>query len=100
MNRYDRHSQKKKLLFYKTLFIFTSVLIIGFFSIHLYLKSLIKIDTPNKDLGRKIIIEMPNGKDIYTYENLIINEDGKLLYKGERNTLDLTGGKIIYKKWK
>lgn len=52
-----------------------------------------------KDLGDQVIITLPNGKKVYTYENLVVEEDGKLLYRGERNTIDLTGGVVVYEKW-
>ncbi|WP_075981145.1 hypothetical protein [Bacillus massilinigeriensis] len=101
MNRSDRHINNKKLIYQRfSLNLTIVIVIIGFFSIHLYLQSLIKIEAPNKELGRKVIVEMPNGKDIYTYEKLIVKKEGKVLYKGERNTIDLTGGKIIYNNWK
>ncbi|MFP7444738.1 hypothetical protein SFC50_13720 [Bacillus infantis] len=64
-----------------------------------YSTSLIKIESPKKDLGQKVVIELPAGKNIYTYENLLIKENGKLYYKGERNEIDLTGGRIIYEDW-
>ena len=65
----------------------------------MYSKSLIKIKSPKPVLGEKVIITLPEGKTVYTYENLIIEEEGKLLYKGEINTIDLTGGQIAYKNW-
>jgi len=68
-------------------------------STYLYSKSLIKIKSPKQVLGEKVIITLPEGKTVYTYENLIIEEEGKLLYKGESNTIDLTGGQIAYENW-
>jgi len=52
------------------------------------------------ELGAKVTITLPNGKKVFTYENLIVQEDGKLLYKGDRNTIDLTGGVMVYEDWK
>jgi len=69
-------------------------------STYFYSKSLIKIKAPKQVLGEKVIITLPEGKTVYTFENLIIEEDGKLYYKGESNTLDLTGGQIVYENWK
>jgi len=69
-------------------------------STYFYSKSLIKIKSPKQVLGEKVIITLPEGQTVYTFENLIIEEDGKLYYKGERNTLDLTGGQIVYENWK
>jgi len=31
---------------------------------------------------------------------LIQEKDGKTYYKGERNTIDLTGGAVTYEEWK
>jgi hypothetical protein len=64
-----------------------------------YSKSLIKIEAPKKDLGQKVVIELPTGENIYTYEKLLSKEDGKLYYKGERSEIDLTGGRILYEDW-
>lgn len=100
MSRSDRHINKKKPFYQVFSFFLASFVVIGLISFHIYLKNTIKVETPKKELGKKVVVEMPNGKDIYTYENLIVSEDGKLIYKGERNTLDLTGGKIKYKQWK
>ncbi len=69
-------------------------------STYFYSKSLIKIKSPKQVLGEKVIITLPEGKTAYTFENLIIEEEGKLLYKGESNTIDLTGGQIVYENWK
>ncbi|WP_042356034.1 hypothetical protein [Bacillus rubiinfantis] len=62
---------------------------------------------PNNDIeelqvekGRKVVIELPNGQKVYTYDHLIVEREGKTYYKGERNTIDLTGGKLSYQNWK
>lgn len=60
----------------------------------------IRIDAPEENLGKKIVVHMPNGQEINTYANLIVEKNGKTYYKGERNTLDLTGGTIAYENWK
>jgi hypothetical protein len=72
------------------------LIMIGFY---FYSQSLIRIETPKEDPGEKVIITLPTGKTIFTYENFIVEEDGKLLYKGERNTIDLTGGEVVYENW-
>ncbi|MCQ6275053.1 hypothetical protein JMM81_08775 [Bacillus sp. V3B] len=75
------------------------VLLLVIIGLYFYSQSLIRIETPKKELGDKVIITLPAGKTIFTYENFIVEEDGKLLYKGERNTIDLTGGDIVYENW-
>ncbi|HJV32192.1 MAG TPA: hypothetical protein VJ558_08335 [Bacillales bacterium] len=60
----------------------------------------IRIDAPETDLGKKVVIHLPNGQEVYTYEKLIVKKDGKTFYKGERNTIDLTGGTVAYENWK
>jgi len=57
-------------------------------------------NSASSELGDKVIVTMPNGKKVYTYKNLLVEENGKLLYKGERNTIDLTGGVVVYENWK
>ena len=99
MSRAERFSNQrkpfyKKKSFYLLLSIFALIL-----SLYYYSKSLIKIEAPEKVLGKKVIITLPAGQTVYTYENLIIKDDGKLLYKGESNTIDLTGGQIAYENW-
>jgi hypothetical protein len=90
----------EKIPFFKTKILILIFLIAGLiFVIHLYLKSLIKIEAPEVDLGRKVVIQLPNGKEILTYENLIVEEDGKLYYEGEFNTIDVTGGVVVIKDW-
>ena len=42
---------------------------------------------------------LSDGKTIYTYENLLVEEEGKLLYKGANSTIDLTGGVVVYEEW-
>lgn len=68
-------------------------------AIYFYTQSLIVIEKPKPDLGEKVIIHLPTGETVFTYENLIVYEHGKLYYEGERNTIDLTGGKVVYEEW-
>ena len=67
--------------------------------LYFYSQALIQVHTPSRDLGEKVIVSLPTGKTIYTYENLIVEEDGKLLYKGANSTLDLSGGVVVYQEW-
>jgi hypothetical protein len=102
VTRYEmNHIQPKKTNLYKWIATFAFLLLciglmLGFSK---YAQSTIKIEAPQIDNGRKVIVHLPNGKEVFTYENLIVKEGEKLLYKGERNTLDLTGGKVEYKDW-
>jgi hypothetical protein len=98
MARSDKYVQKKSSFWIITLLVFF-LCIAAAFSIYYYAKSQIVIEAPAKNLGEKVIIQLPTGRNIYTYENLIVEENGKLLYKGERNTLDLTGGHVVYETW-
>ena len=96
-----RHLKPRKSNLYKWFSAFSLLLIsIGFLlGFSKYAQSTINLDTPEFDNGRKVVVHLPNGREVYTYENLIVQEGDKLLYKGERNTLDLTGGKVEFKDW-
>lgn len=59
----------------------------------------IKIESPDEDSGRKVVVHLPNGQEVFTYEKYIVKKDGKTYYKGERNKIDLTGGTVDYKNW-
>ncbi|AIE59809.1 hypothetical protein [Bacillus methanolicus] len=100
MTRSERFHQQPKSFFWKriTLFFIFGVTIVA--AVHFYSQSLIKIDPPKKDFGRKVIVQLPNGNKVLTYENLIVKEDGKMFYKGENHEIDVTGGNIVYKNWK
>ncbi|MBA4538344.1 hypothetical protein H1Z61_14680 [Bacillus aquiflavi] len=102
MNRFDRHhkhKEKQKRQFKKVRLMILSACLMLVCSFYIYIKSTAKIKEPNPDLGKKVVIHLPNGSTVFTYENLIIEENGKLYYKGERNTIDLTGGKVVYENW-
>jgi len=97
------HQQKTKQFSWKGLFFFIAACMVvtaSFFVFHYYYQSSIKIDAPQEKLGEKVVIHMPNGQKVYTYDNFIIEKDGKTFYKGERNTIDLTGGTVVYEEWK
>jgi len=86
--------------FYKIGTFYVLLALIGILiGLYFYSLVLIKIEKPKTDLGEKVIVTLPEGKTIYTYENLIVEEDGKLLYKGENSTLNLTGGVVVYQEW-
>jgi predicted amidohydrolase len=72
----------------------------GMFAIKYYYQSTIRIDSQGENLGKKVIVHLPNGDDVFTYDKLIVEKDGKTYYKGEWNKIDLTGGTIDYKNWK
>ncbi|MBU8877547.1 hypothetical protein BGM26_00910 [Bacillus sp. FJAT-29790] len=99
MSRSERHLVQPKQWFSKSLLILFLFCISAITALYFYSKSLIKIEAPKKDLGQKIIIKLPSGDQVFTYENLIVNEDGKLYYKGDRNTVDLTGGIVLIEEW-
>ena len=100
MSRVERLAKQRKPFYKMWSLYFIIAVITLLLSTYFYSKSLIKIKSPKQVLGEKVIITLPEGKTVYTFENLIIEEDGKLYYKGERNTLDLTGGQIVYENWK
>lgn len=102
MNRLERHQAKKKSFHWMVpLFsiLFCIFIIAGFIGFQ-HSKNSVSVNAPKEDLGKKVVIHLPNGHDVFTYENLIVKKNGKTYYKGDRNTIDLTGGKIEYKNWK
>ncbi|MCL6571802.1 MAG: hypothetical protein K6T88_08955 [Bacillus sp. (in: Bacteria)] len=102
MNRVELYNHKPQKFSRKGLiyFLFTSmILAVGFFIFGYYYQNTIKIEVPTKNLGQKIIIHLPNGQSVYTYEKLIVEKDGKTYYQGELNTIDLTGGTVEYENW-
>lgn len=103
MTRLELYHDKPKQLSWKGPFLFILaciILTVGFFVFRHFYFSTIKIEAPEKDLGPKVVIHLPSGQKVYTYENLIFEKDGKTYYKGERNTIDLTGGTVDYENWK
>ena len=101
MNRMTRHEKKKARIrnLTKSPIHLSICFLLMFAFFYLLYKHSIKIEAPKKDLGEKVVIHLPDGETIYTYENLIVKENGKVYFKGERNTIDLTGGKITYEEW-
>ncbi|MGG3563023.1 hypothetical protein ABES03_15630 [Neobacillus rhizosphaerae] len=103
MTRVELYNHKLKQFSWKGLFLFILIGIIfaaGFTVFHYYDQRTIKIEAPSENLGQKVVIELPNGQKVYTYDNLIYEKNGKTYYKGERNTIDLTGGTVAYEEWK
>lgn len=103
MTRLELYRDKPKQFSWKGpfFFILACILItVGFFVFRYYYQNTIRIEAPSENLGRKVVILLPNDQKVYTYENLIYEKDGKTYYKGETNTIDLTGGKVEYKNWK
>jgi len=87
--------------FFKTKILILILLTAGLIvAIHYYFKSQIKIEAPEVDLGRKVIIQLPTGEELQTYENLLVERDGKLYYDGEINTIDVTDGVVVIQDWK
>ncbi len=86
--------------FYKlgTLYVLIALITV-LIGLYFYSQALIQINKTNPDLGEKVIVSLPDGKSILTYENLIVEENGKLFYKGENSTIDLTGGSVVYQEW-
>lgn len=103
MTRLELYHERPKQFHLKGLIFFIlscAILVGGFMWLNQYSQNNIRIEAPKQDMGRKVVVHLPNGKDVNTYENLIVQKGEKLFYKGERNTLDLTGGTIDYKEWK
>ena len=89
------HKKRKKPIYFICCCVLLLLFIGGYFFTEYFFA-----DKPNdQNLGDKVVITLPTGKKVFTYENLIVEENGKLLYKGDRNTLDLTGGVIVYEDW-
>lgn len=58
-----------------------------------------RVDSPVVDNGRQVIISLPNGQEVYTYERYLKKENEKLYYQGEDHKIDLTDGVVKYKNW-
>lgn len=102
LTRVELYHQKPKQSSWKGLFFFIVVCMIlttGFLIFRHYYQNTIKIEAPLENLGEKVVIQLPNGQKVYTYDNFIIEKDGKTFYEGERNTIDLTGGTVAYEEW-
>jgi hypothetical protein len=103
MTRLELYHDKTKQISLKGPLLFIlicTIMIVGFFVFRHYYQTTIKIEAPQENLGPKVVIHLPNGQKVFTYENLIIEKDGKTYYEGERNTIDVTGGLVTYENWK
>lgn len=76
------------------------ILLSGLLIFKQYYRTPVQTENHNVNPGKKVVVHLPDGNEVYTYENYIINKNGKTYYKGERDTIDLTGGTIAYKNWK
>lgn len=102
MTRTELYHDKPKRFYWKgPIFFLLSCIILfaGFYQLNEYWQGKIRIDTPKVDLGKKVVVHLPNGQEVFTFENLIVKKDGKTFYKGDRVTIDLTGGTIEQKNW-
>ncbi|MBB6443628.1 hypothetical protein [Bacillus benzoevorans] len=93
------YSEQEKRVFPIWILYVIAALCAVLLSFYFYSQSLIRVDAPKEKLGEKVIVTLPDGGRVFTYENFIVEEKGKLLYKGERNTIDFTGGNVIYENW-
>jgi hypothetical protein len=103
LTRVELYHSKPKQTSFKGLFFFIVMCLVvtaSFFVFRHYYQNTIKIEAPIENPGPKVVINLPNGQKVYTYEKLIFEKDGKTYYKGERNTIDLTGGTVDYEEWK
>lgn len=103
MSRVELYHNKTKLFHWKVPFLFLlllSLLLSGGYLIYQhYFENTIRIDSPEENAGKKVVVSLPNGQEVFTYEKFIVKKGGKTYYQGERNTIDLTGGKVAYKDW-
>lgn len=102
MTRLELYHDRQRHFHWKGPLLFILVWVIlaaGVFEFNRYWQGTIRIEAPKVDFGRKVVVHLPNGHEVFTYENLIVKKDGKTLYKGDRNTIDLTGGTVKYKNW-
>lgn len=92
--------EEQAFRFIKTKIIILLLLLAGLVvTVHYYLKSQIQIEAPEIDPGRKVVVKLPDGKELHTFENLLVEEEGKLYYEGEFNTIDITNGIVVIQDW-
>ncbi|NMD69195.1 hypothetical protein HHO41_02760 [Bacillus sp. DNRA2] len=99
MNEIDK-LEEQTFRYFKTKILILLLLLAGLIvAIHFYLKSQIKIEAPEIDLGRKVVVKLPEGRELQTFENLLIEDNGKLYYEGEFNTIDISDGVVVIQDW-
>lgn len=92
--------EEQTFRYFKTKILILLLLLAGLIvTIHFYLKSQIKIEAPEIDLGRKVVVKLPEGRELQTFENLLIEDNGKLYYEGEFNTIDISDGVVVIQDW-
>lgn len=100
MSRFNRYMTYKPWISIKIIFLLVCLIVLSLLVAKLYLYKGFVTDQPKeKELGEKIIVILPSGKEVYTYENLVTSENGKLIYKGDRSKINLTGGIVKYEDW-
>lgn len=102
MTRLELYHQKPKHKSWKGRFFFIvigMVLAACLITYWQYDRRPIDLEAPVEEQGDKVVIDLPNGQKVYTFDHLIFEKDGKMYYKGERNTIDLTGGTVVYENW-
>lgn len=102
MTRLELHQTQPRQIKWKGPFFFVltcAIFAAGILFFQHYWDKTIRINAPKEDLGKKVVVQLPNGQEVFTYEKRIFQKDGKTYYKGERNKIDLTGGTISYKNW-
>lgn len=103
MSRIELYHNKTKNIQWKVPFLFflLSILIAagGFLLFQQYTQRTTQAGPIDENPGKKVVVSLPNGHEVFTYEKFIVKKGGKTYYKGERNTIDLTGGKVNYKNW-
>lgn len=103
MTRVEIYHKKMKHVNRKGQFVilfFGIILLTGLLLYKHYQQNLSHAESPSDSPGKKVVVQLPNGQEVYTYEKYIVHKNGKTYYKGEQNTIDLTGGTISYKNWK
>ncbi|MCM3321958.1 hypothetical protein [Cytobacillus kochii] len=98
MTRQERN-RKQHFNLDKILILLITLMITAITSLYFYSRSIIVIEAPKTDYGEKIVVQLPSGQKVFTYEKLVVKKDGKLIYQGEHQTIALTGGKIKYEDW-
>jgi hypothetical protein len=103
MSRIELYHNRTKQFQWKIpfLFLLLSILIVagGYLLFQQYSQRTIQMDNPDENPGKKVVVSLPNGQEVFTYDKFIVKNGSKTYYKGERNTIDLTGGKVVYKDW-